>query len=118
MNVRRALRGLVEEAVGLSQPPRPGETVTVERPRRPTPLPEPTPTDEQRPARRPAPQAVPVPKRSRGGQRAEIMAALSSPGGVRQALVMQEILGPPKCLQGLDDVFGSDAPTSANAPQT
>ena len=116
MSVRQALRGLVEEVVGPTRPPRPSESSTVERPRRPTPPPEPTPTDEQGSARRTAPQAVPVPMRSRGAQRSEIRAALSSPGGVRQALVLQEILGPPKSLQGFNvDVYEYDVPTSTNA---
>ncbi len=103
MSIRRTLTGMMNEALESVRPPLQGEAYRVEPLRRPTPPPEPTPTDEQRPARRPATPAVPPPRRSREVRRAEVLAALSTRAGVRQALVLQEILGPPKAMRGLDD---------------
>ena len=67
------------------------------------PPPEPTSDEAQRPAPPRPVQPVQTPVGRRGGRRAEVAAALSSPSGVRQALVLQEILGPPIALRGWDD---------------
>lgn len=130
MTFRRVLSEIFEEVMSQTRmPPPPTIYSPEERPRprlqpqpatmpvpaseeRPRALlrPEPTPNEEQRPAR-PQPvaqvaQVAPVLPRARrrgGKQRAEIVAALSSPAGVRQALVLQEILGPPKSLRPWND---------------
>ena len=47
------------------------------------------------------PQAAPV--RGRPSQRRRLIATLASPVGLRQAFLLQEILGPPTALRGPDD---------------
>lgn len=102
LKIGRAIAALVHDA------PRPAEAAWEEINRSPRPgawrppLPEPTPTDEQRPARRPPTPAIAPRRATASVVRAEVRAALATPAGVRRALVMQEILGPPKALRNHD----------------
>ena len=102
LKIGRAIAALVHDA------PQPAEAAWDEINRSPRPWawrppsPEPTPTDVQRPARRP-PTAATAPRRATASVvRAEVRAALAVPAGVRRALLMQEILGPPKALRSHD----------------
>ena len=58
-----------------------------------------SPEDEAPRARRP--HAAPVQRRP--GQRRRLIATLASPVGLRQAFLLQEVLGPPTALRGPDD---------------
>lgn len=70
---------------------------------RPMPPPEVAVAEENRPTRaRPTPQ-ITSPRRRTGSRRSDIRRTLSTRGGVRQALIMQEVLGPPKSLRPWDE---------------
>ena len=103
MTLRRMISEMVAEARGSVYPTAEGVTRPPREPARPTPPPEATPTDEQRPARRRPTAPVLQRKASKSVVRGEVRAMLASPAGVRRALVLQEILGPPKALRGPED---------------
>jgi hypothetical protein len=113
MVMRRVLARALEEWAAASEgAPRPGprptelynlsDYLTDAKPR-PLPPPEAEALDEERPARSKVSSPIASSRRRRGYRRPEILRALSSPAGVRQALIMREILGPPKALRPWED---------------
>jgi hypothetical protein len=102
MVLRRATEAL-KQAVETAQQQPSFSGYPPEAPPRPLPRAEARPVEDQRPARPQTVRLTPASPRPIGTRRAEIVAALGSPAGVRQALVLQEILGPPKSLQGWED---------------
>jgi len=103
MVLRRAAEVYRQAAEAARQQQAALSTYAPEAPPRAVRRAEPVPNEEQR-TPRPQPIALrPVQPSPKGTRRAEIVAALASPAGVRQALILQEILGPPKALQGPDD---------------
>jgi len=103
MTLRQMISEMVAEARGSASPTPEQATRPPREPARPTPPPEATPTDEQRPARRRLAEPVLQRKASKSVVRREVRAMMSSPAGLRRALVLQEILGPPKALRGPED---------------
>src|SRR5918995_4223246 len=106
MVMRRVLAKALEELATASEEssrprPRPTELynlsdyLTDAQPR-PLPPPEAEMRDEDRPARPRSGAAAAPSRRRRGSSRPDIVRAFSSPTGVRQAWILQEILGPPK----------------------
>ena len=107
--IAKALEELAAASVEQTRPrPRPTEFynlsdyLTDAKPR-PLPPPEVEAVNDERPARPRPSGPVPAPPRRRSSRRPEIVRALSSSAGVRQALVLQEILGPPKALRPWDE---------------
>jgi hypothetical protein len=98
MVLRRATEAL-KQAVEAAQQPPTFSAYPPEAPPRPLPRAEAGPVEDQRPTRPRSVHPGPVSPRPIGTRRAEIVAALGSPAGVRQALVLQEILGSPKALR-------------------
>ncbi len=104
--VADALRRVSEAFV----PPGP----TVREPRaavRPPPRPRPPtvrPRRDESPAPRPA--SVPAPLVTRTPRPARLLPILATRAGLRQAILMQEILGPPKALRAFGRVDGNRTP--------
>ncbi|MDP9357661.1 MAG: hypothetical protein M3R02_20715 [Chloroflexota bacterium] len=103
MAIRGVIAEMYEQVAESARRSFPPEVYPPEDLRPFRPPPEPTPEEAQRPAPPRPVQPVQTPVGRRGVRRAEVAAALSSPSGVRQALVLQEILGPPISLRGWDD---------------
>jgi hypothetical protein len=113
MVMRRVIAKALEELAAASEEqsrprPRPTELyhlsdyLTDAKPR-PLPPPEVEAQDEERPVRPRASSTIPAMRRRRHSRRPEIVRALSSSAGVQQALILQEILGPPKALRPWDE---------------
>lgn len=60
--------------------------------------------DEARPRRRPVAAAAPQPPQPGTVRHRDISAALSTTDGLRRALILREILGPPRSMSGWDDL--------------
>ncbi len=103
MVLRRATEAFKQATESARQQQSPFSIYPPEAPTRAPLRPELTPNEDQHSARSRPPALRPMLVRPKGTRRAEIVAALGSPAGVRQALVLQEILGPPKALQEWDD---------------
>ncbi len=102
MSLRRVISGMIEQVEASARQTLLSDPYPSDVRRHRPPVVEPTPNEEHRPARQRPVQPVQTPAGPRSVRRSEIVAALASRSGVRQALVMQEILGPPKALQPWD----------------
>ncbi len=97
--IRRVLTDVLEQLSEprTAQPPAEVLRRTVVRPNRSLPA---SPRHEEvTPVRPPAPE----PKPRQDNRRQQLVAALSSRTGLRQALLLQEILGPPMSLRNQGD---------------
>ena len=110
MTFRRILTEVLREVENQSRPqpqsfPRPRAfSLETEQEVRPRPAPPPIPPEETQRAPRPRPPVAAPPVRTGGEvRRSDVRAALASAANIRTALVLQEILGPPKSLRRPDE---------------